>query len=76
MELPVSLLVSANIYDMQYAPQQKTPFLNYARANGAENCQDGLGMLIGQAAYAFQLWEGSFPEIVPVLQQLSAEMNS
>ncbi|AGH39060.1 Shikimate dehydrogenase [Bibersteinia trehalosi USDA-ARS-USMARC-188] len=76
VELPVSLLVSANIYDMQYAPQQKTPFLNYARANGAENCQDGLGMLVGQAAYAFQLWEGSFPEIVPVLQQLSAEMNS
>lgn len=75
VELPPEVVKSAKIYDMQYAPNQQTPFLNYARACGATECQDGLGMLVGQAAYAFERWEGVFPEIEPVLVQLQQEMQ-
>lgn len=75
VELPQALLKNANVYDMQYAPNQQTPFLNYARTQGATNCQDGLGMLVGQAAHAFSLWEGIFPDVEAVLTVLKAEMQ-
>ncbi|HDV7283231.1 TPA: shikimate dehydrogenase [Mannheimia haemolytica] len=76
VELPKSVVASANIYDMQYAPNMQTPFLNYARRCGATACQDGLGMLVGQAAFAFSLWEGQFPDVEPVLAQLKLEMQT
>ncbi|QLD32494.1 shikimate dehydrogenase [Mannheimia varigena] len=76
VELPVSLMASAKIYDMQYAVNMQTPFLNYARDCGSIEYQDGLGMLVGQAAFAFALWENKFPNIEPVLTQLKQEMQS
>ena len=75
VELPQQVLVQAKVYDMQYAPNMRTPFLNYARSQGAILCQDGLGMLVGQAAYAFKLWEDTLPEIEPVLRLLTTEME-
>lgn len=66
----------SRVYDMQYAPAMRTPFLDYARAQGVQKVQDGLGMLVGQAAFAFQLWEGVLPEISLVLAKLQAEMQS
>lgn len=75
VELPSHLFPNAKIYDMQYAPNQATPFLNYARKNGANECQDGLGMLVGQAACAFELWEGVMPNVLPVLDVLQTEMQ-
>lgn len=76
IELPQTILRNANVYDMQYAPYMQTPFLNYAHSQGAKACQDGLGMLVGQASYAFELWEGVLPEINPVLAQLRFEMEN
>lgn len=76
IELPQTILCNANVYDMQYASYMQTPFLNYAHSQGAKACQDGLGMLVGQASYAFELWEGILPEISPVLAQLKSEMES
>lgn len=76
VELPPKLMQTANIYDMQYAPAQQTPFLIYAQAQGATAVQDGLGMLVGQAAYAFEAWEGIFPNIAPVLAQLQSEIKN
>lgn len=76
VELPPRLFASANVYDMQYAVNMQTPFLNYARSCGAKQCQDGLGMLVGQAAFAFKLWENQFPEISSVLKQLQNEMQT
>ncbi|MDD0824523.1 shikimate dehydrogenase [Mannheimia sp. AT1] len=73
--LPANLLASAKVYDMQYAVSMKTPFLNYAKECGAMKCQDGLGMLVGQAAFAFNLWEEKFPDIEKVLIQLQTEMQ-
>ncbi|WP_373767314.1 shikimate dehydrogenase [Glaesserella sp.] len=75
VELPKHLLADANIYDMQYAPNMQTPFLNYAGSQGTRRCQDGLGMLVGQAAYAFQLWEGVLPNVEETLSILKSEME-
>lgn len=75
VELPARLLTQANIYDMQYAPNMQTPFLEYARSQGATQYQDGLGMLVGQAAYAFQLWEDVLPDVEPILKQIKQEME-
>lgn len=75
VELPSTVFKQAKVYDMQYAVGMATPFLNYARSQGAKACQDGLGMLVGQASFAFQLWEGVLPEIESVLQQLKTEME-
>lgn len=76
VELPPHLLASAKVYDMQYAVDMQTPFLNYAKSCGAKAYQDGLGMLVGQAAFAFSLWENQFPDVEPILQQLQAEMKT
>lgn len=76
VELPTHLLKSAKVYDMQYAPNMQTPFLNYAKNCGVTEYQDGLGMLVGQAAFAFELWEEQFPDISGVLLQLKKEMQT
>jgi shikimate dehydrogenase len=55
-------------YDMMYGKQ--TPFLNFARDQGASQMSDGLGMLVEQAAAAFQKWRGVSPETAPVIAKL------
>jgi shikimate dehydrogenase len=55
-------------YDMMYG--RETPFLTFARKQGATVIADGLGMLIEQAATAFELWRGVRPETKPVLELL------
>jgi shikimate dehydrogenase len=49
----------AIVYDIVYSPLE-TPLLRSARMNGLETC-DGLDMLIGQAAIAFELFFGQSP---------------
>ncbi|WGE31157.1 shikimate dehydrogenase [Actinobacillus genomosp. 2] len=70
------LLKNAAVYDMQYAINMQTPFLNYARECGAVRYQDGLGMLVGQAGFSFKLWENEFPDVEKVLKQLKIEMEN
>ena len=55
-------IVGANTacYDMMYAPQD-TVFMQWARENGCSKVADGLGMLVEQAAYAFEVWRGIKP---------------
>lgn len=60
-------------YDMFYAAQP-TPFLAHAAQHGAAQTADGLGMLVGQAAAAYQLWRGYIPNIAPVIAALRAEL--
>ncbi|MCF7521235.1 shikimate dehydrogenase [Neisseria sp. ZJ106] len=52
-------------YDMVYGSGAET-FLQFARQSGARQTADGLGMLIGQAAFSYQLWRGFQPDIRPV----------
>lgn len=57
-------------YDMMYGKQ--TPFLRFAQEQGAARLADGLGMLVEQAAVAFQKWRGVAPDTGPVIAKLRA----
>lgn len=60
-------------YDMMYRAGRdadNTPFLAFAREQGAARRADGLGMLVEQAAEAFFVWRGVRPQGVPVMAQL------
>ena len=55
-------------YDMMYGKQ--TPFLRFAQEQGASRTEDGLGMLVEQAAVAFEKWRGMSPDTAPVIAAL------
>ncbi len=56
-------------YDLAYSLKD-TPFVLWARANGAREAAQGWGMLVEQAAESFYIWRGVRPDTAPVLQQL------
>lgn len=67
--LPVGLFKpGALAYDMMYGKQ--TPFLRFAQEQGASKLADGLGMLVEQAAVAFQKWRDTSPDTAPVIAKL------
>jgi len=65
---PTIFAANALAYDMMYG--RDTPFLNFARTQGAAATSDGLGMLVEQAAEAFFVWRGVRPETAPVIAAL------
>ena len=68
-DLPASLFSSGGFcYDLNYG-EAANPLRRHCAARGIDY-QDGLGMLVEQAAIAFTLWTGLKPETEPVLQQL------
>jgi shikimate dehydrogenase len=70
--LPPGIFAPDSIaYDMMYG-QGDTPFLAFARQQGAARLADGLGMLVEQAAEAFQVWRGVRPDTAPLLTSLRA----
>ncbi|WP_149195303.1 shikimate dehydrogenase [Luteimonas suaedae] len=59
--LPMSLIgTRATAVDLNYG-DSAIPFLAWARAAGAHDAIDGLGMLVEQAAESFALWHGRRP---------------
>ncbi len=66
---------NASCYDMMYAAQP-TIFLQWAQQHGAQQCADGLGMLVGQAAESFSLWRGVRPQVQLVIDELRRELDS
>ena len=58
--------------DLMYGPAAQ-PFLGWATAHGA-TARDGLGMLVEQAAGAFELWRGVMPQTAPVLAALRTRL--
>ncbi len=55
-------------YDMMYG--KETPFMAFARQQGAAIIADGLGMLVEQAAISFSLWRKVRPDTAPILTAL------
>jgi shikimate dehydrogenase len=60
--------------DMMYGAQAQG-FVDWATALGAQG-RDGLGMLVEQAAAAFELWRGVRPDTAPVLASLRRRMSA
>lgn len=56
-------------YDLIYS-KTETPFLSLCRDLGAKERADGLGMLVEQAALAFEIWFGKRPDSAPVINKL------
>lgn len=73
LTLPFSLAASrALCYDLGYG-KSAIGFLAWAHAAGVRYAHDGLGMLVEQAADAFELWHGKRPETESVYRTLRAQ---
>jgi shikimate dehydrogenase len=57
-------------YDLSYG-KGLTPFLRIAREGGAGIIVDGVGMLVEQAAEAFQRWRGVRPDTAETIAKLT-----
>jgi shikimate dehydrogenase len=60
--------------DLMYGSAARA-FLAWATAHGAIG-RDGLGMLVEQAAEAFQVWRGVMPDTAPVLAALRQSVDA
>lgn len=66
------LAEGAMCYDLAYG-QEPTAFMVWAKLQKARFVEDGLGMLVAQAAHAFYLWRGIMPDSQAVLARLKQE---
>ena len=71
---PAVLAPGALALDMMYGPAARG-FLDWAERHGGRG-RDGLGMLVEQAAAAFELWRGVRPATAPVLAALRVRMDA
>lgn len=71
----LALAPDSMAYDMFYA-SQPTAFMHFAQQAGASRIADGLGMLVGQAAASFQIWNGIAPDVEPVLTLLRQQLQA
>ncbi len=68
--IPIGVVDSmTTCYDMAYGVGD-TPFVAWAKRLGAGRAEQGWGMLVEQAAEAFELWRGIRPDTAPVLRAL------
>jgi len=68
--VPIDVVDSTTTcYDMAYGAGD-TAFVAWAKRLGAARAEQGWGMLVEQAADAFQLWRGVQPDTAPVLKVL------
>lgn len=72
--LPTSIITpDTGCYDMFYQTEP-TIFLTWCQRQGASQLADGIGMLVSQAAFSFQLWHGVLPDVVPVIASLRQKL--
>ncbi|MCO5101488.1 MAG: shikimate dehydrogenase [Burkholderiaceae bacterium] len=62
-------------YDLFYAAAP-TAFVRQARAAGCRRADDGLGMLVEQAAESFFAWHGARPQTEPVYRALREALQA
>jgi shikimate dehydrogenase len=73
--IPIGVVGAATTcYDMAYGLGD-TAFVAWAKRLGAGRAEQGWGMLVEQAAEAFELWRGVRPKSAPVLQALRARAS-
>jgi shikimate dehydrogenase len=71
LPLPAGVFApGALAYELVYG-KGLTPFLKQARSAGVTQLVDGVGMLVEQAAEAFEWWRGVRPDTRPVIERLS-----
>jgi shikimate dehydrogenase len=74
LPLPDAVLAPGTLaYDLAYGASARA-FTDRARAAGAR-ASDGLGMLVEQAAEAFEMWRGKRPSTAGVLSELRASRS-
>lgn len=71
---PYAFARGALAYDLVYGKGQ-TPFLTLAVNAGAGRLADGVGMLVEQAARAFEWWRGVRPSTAPLIEKLSVPLK-
>ena len=68
--IPIGVVDSmTTCYDMAYGAGD-TAFVAWAKRLGARRAEQGWGMLVEQAAEAFEVWRGIRPDTAPVLRAL------
>ncbi|WP_163936250.1 shikimate dehydrogenase [Paraferrimonas sp. SM1919] len=74
IELPEASFNAKTVcYDMMYS-KEATPFNAWAKTHGMQTI-DGLGMLINQAAYSFELWREQMPTTDEIENLLNKELG-
>jgi len=74
-EVPAACFGAGSLaYEMLYG-KGLTPFLTLSRAAGAARAADGVGMLVEQAAEAFEWWRGVRPETAPVIAAMNVPLT-
>ena len=63
------------VYDMMY-DKDPTPFLAWAKQQGALQISDGLGMLVEQAAESFFIWRNVKPQTQPVINKIRETLKT
>lgn len=61
-------------YELAYG-KGLTPFLRIAESSGAGRVADGVGMLVEQAAEAFEWWRGVRPATAPLIERLTIPLR-
>lgn len=74
LQKPLKFKEGAIVMDLIYAPR-RTKFLQYAEENGART-QNGLPMLIAQAAESFRIWTGIEFPLKKAMAELLPELTA
>lgn len=75
--LPEKLFIDkyTKCYDINYHDCGKTPFLMWCKKRQVNILNDGLGMLVCQAAHSFLFWNECFPDCDNVIKYLKKELS-